>query len=102
MSILTTKRVRELYGMAVRWDSDEKTAAIRESNLAEFDAWIAQHDREVRAEALNGARAELQAAYKRGPGARLDGLESTWRKGVAKAHRIVRDCQDRLWTDGAA
>jgi hypothetical protein len=55
MSVLTTKRVRELYGMAVRWDSDEKTASIRESNLAEFDAWIEQHDREVRTKALHEA-----------------------------------------------
>lgn len=61
MSALTTKRVRELYGMATRWDSDERTASIRESNLAEFDAWIAQHDREVRAAALDEAAAKIES-----------------------------------------
>lgn len=94
----TTDRVRAMY---VHDRADGETLS-HGGATAEFDRWLAQHDREVRAEALNGARAELQAAYKRGPGARLDGLESTRRKGVAKAHRIVRDYQDRLWTGGAS
>lgn len=53
---------------------------------------------EIQAQALLGARAELQAAYRRGPGSRLDGLEKTWRKGMAKAHRIVQDYQESLTT----
>jgi len=45
---------------------------------------------------LDGARKELQVAYKRGPGASLAGKPSTWLKGFARAHRIVRDRADRL------
>lgn len=50
----------------------------------------------IQAQALLGARAALQAAYKRGPGANLDGHASTWRKGMARAHRIVIDYQRTL------
>lgn len=53
---------------------------------------------EIQAQALSGARAELQAAYRAGPGARLDGMPATWRKGMARAHRIVRDYQRSLTT----
>lgn len=52
---LPTERVRELYGAAVRWDSDERFASIRDSNLAEFDAWLAQRDAEVRTATLSAA-----------------------------------------------
>lgn len=53
---------------------------------------------EIQAQALDGARAELQAAYKAGPGARLDGRVETWRKGMSRAHRIVHDYQRSLTT----
>jgi hypothetical protein len=59
---LPTGRVRELYGAAVRWDNDERFASIRDSNLAEFDAWLAQHDAEVRTATLSAVLPELQAA----------------------------------------
>lgn len=62
-STLPTKRIRELYGMATRWDSDERTASVRASNLAEFDAWIAQHDREVQAEAFEAAAVRVRANF---------------------------------------
>ena len=58
---LPTERIRELYGAAVRWDSDERFASVRDSNLAEFDAWLAQHDAEVRTAALSAALPLAQA-----------------------------------------
>jgi hypothetical protein len=46
--------------------------------------------------ALREARDELLAAYKTGPGNSLQGNPETWRKGFAKAHRIVCDLYDRI------
>jgi hypothetical protein len=43
---LPTKRIRELYGMAVHWDA-YGPAHILKGNYAEFDAWLEEHDREL-------------------------------------------------------
>lgn len=79
MSTLPTKRIRELYGMATRWDSDERTASIRESNLAEFDAWLAQHDAEVAANTTLGIAHRLDTDDPR-VGEQLVQFEDEWRK----------------------
>lgn len=92
----TTTEVREDF--AYPWEGFEQN---REGRLAAFDAWLAKHDAEVADKVLDGARKELQAAYKEGPGARLDGMPATWRKGVSRARRIVQDYQRGL-RDGAA
>lgn len=48
----------------------------------------------IAARALDGARKELQRAYKAGPGNNLqESSPSGWQKGFARAHRIVRDFQ---------
>jgi hypothetical protein len=51
---LTTERIRNLYTWAYAWrtadDPDEgDLSAVRASNAAEFDAWLAAHDAEVAA-----------------------------------------------------
>lgn len=46
---------------------------------------------------LDAARKEIATAYKRGPGWNLqESSPSGWRKGMSKAHRIVRDFQRLL------
>ena len=52
----------------------------------------------IAARALEGARKELQAAYKTEvPRALLsDGQQAAWRIGISRAHGIVRDYQRRL------
>lgn len=79
---LPTERIRELYGMAVHWIGDGP-ASVRESNLAEFDAWLEEHDTSVRAE-------ERAAAFDEGMFALGDmiGVDSEW------YDRILRPSQD--------
>lgn len=48
----------------------------------------------IRNDAIDGVREVIQAMYKRGPGDALQGKPETWRKGMAKAHRVVRDYQE--------
>jgi len=59
---ITFDRLRDLYGMATRWESnpdDPRLQKLRESNLAEFDATMARHDAEVAARALREAANEI-------------------------------------------
>ena len=56
----TTERVRDLYRGATGWrweDHDDHTdlSRLRASLAAEFDAWLAEHDAKVRADALREA-----------------------------------------------
>lgn len=87
----TTEEVRTDY--VVAYTNAESSQLL--AGMA-FDRWLAKHDAEQRDKALDGARKELQAAYKRGPGNNLQGRAETWRKGVSRAHRIVQDYQRGL------
>lgn len=63
----TTERVRDLFTWAYAWrtkdDADDTDLSkVRASNRAEFDRWLAEHDREVRAKAIEDAAADILKA----------------------------------------
>lgn len=54
--MLPTDRIRDLYSWAYAWrtaDDEGETdlSSVRDSNRAEFDAWLTEHDRQVKADA---------------------------------------------------
>jgi hypothetical protein len=45
---LSTERVRELHTYATAWDTeDPKFLGLRQSLGEDFDAWLAEHDRQI-------------------------------------------------------
>lgn len=50
MSVLTDKRVEDMYSWAIAWHTepqDEHVQRIQDSNRKQFREWLARHDREV-------------------------------------------------------
>jgi hypothetical protein len=57
---LSTERVGDLFAWAYAWRSEDDPSGtdlsgLRASNRAEFDTWLAAHDAEVKADALEAA-----------------------------------------------
>lgn len=66
--ILPTQRIRSMYANAFAWDMGDREErpdlqVLRNEQYAEFDAWIAQHDREVQAEAFEAAAVRVRANF---------------------------------------
>jgi len=84
----TTKRVRDLFTWAYAWrtadypeDGDVDLSVLRARNRAEFDRWLAGHDREVSAKAVEDAADFMASLYP----------ESVFRPMVDADHREVND-----------
>jgi len=65
---LTTERVADLFSWATAWrsadpDGGTDLSRLRAANRAEFEAWLAEHDRQVKAEALEEFAAQLRERY---------------------------------------
>lgn len=81
---LSIERVRDLYSFATAWRAEDAEgqrdmSALRESNRAEFDAALAEHDRAVAeqawGEAFDAAQAVVSGLLPYGYGQRPDGSE---------------------------
>jgi hypothetical protein len=89
---LTTERVADLYAWAFAWRSSDDAGStnlsgLRTSNRAEFDTWLAEHDRAVKAEALEEAAGliQLQRVLRGKHGEWWDGSDSAEQVVVARA-----------------
>ncbi|TFD58061.1 hypothetical protein E3T43_07390 [Cryobacterium sp. Hh7] len=63
---ISTERVRDLFSLATAWRSEDPRggtdlSGLRASNRAEFDMWLAEHDRTVAADARNDAMVDAVA-----------------------------------------